>query len=246
MKSFQVTLTPSESKRLIARGVVRLPVVQQALKGGIVVVALGSTCAFVAEELLGREIDKSRYVVGIVDGYTRVTPEERRLAMVALHRGVEVDAGEVEKKLGGGDVLIKGANALAGGEAGVFLAHPRGGTSGRMLGLVLARGVNLVVPVGLEKTIPGTISDICRRVGIQRCERSTGLPVGMMPLPGEIVTEVEALKLLGAREAFPIGAGGIGGGEGSVTLWVEGPDSLFSLLEEIKGEKPLVSQAEKS
>ena len=49
----EVTLTPSESKRLIARGVKALPSVQHALKNNTIILAGGTTNAFIAEELLG-------------------------------------------------------------------------------------------------------------------------------------------------------------------------------------------------
>ncbi|TAN35360.1 MAG: hypothetical protein EPN24_07255 [Candidatus Methanoperedens sp.] len=61
----------------------------------------------------------------------------------------------------------------------------------------------------------------------------------MMPLPGEVITEVDALTLLGAEDVFPIGAGGIEGGEGSVTLCVEGDkaEEIFELVEKVKEKK---------
>jgi hypothetical protein len=48
-----VVLPPGAARRLIARGVARLPSVQRALRDGLVVVTLGTTNAYVAEELLG-------------------------------------------------------------------------------------------------------------------------------------------------------------------------------------------------
>ena len=53
------------------------------------------------------------------------------------------------------DVVIKGANAIdPDGIAGVMLANPVGGTTGNITGPVMAKGINLVIPVGLEKSIP--------------------------------------------------------------------------------------------
>ena len=59
----QVILTVSESKRLIAKAVAALPEVQNAMKEGTVVVATGTTNAFVLEELWGRKIDKRGYAL---------------------------------------------------------------------------------------------------------------------------------------------------------------------------------------
>lgn len=240
MKQVQITLTPPESKRIIAMGVKKLPIVQQALKNGIILVTLGTTNAYVAEELTGRKIDHSRYAAGYIDGTTTVVPQDKRLPMIALKNGKEVGADTIINEMTAQDVVIKGANALdPQGVAGVMLANPVGGTTGSLLGTIVAKGINLVIPVGIEKSIPYPVTEISRRIGIQRCTKATGLPVGMMPLFGTVVTEVKALKLLGAGDVFPIGAGGIDGGEGSVTLCVTGDraDEIFELVQKVKEKK---------
>ncbi len=249
MKQVQITLTPPESKRIIAMGVKKLPVIQQALKKGIILIALGTTNAYVAEELTGMKIDHFRYGAGYVDETTTVVPNEKRLPAVALRDGKQVDAEGAEgakgakgiiNQMGAGDVVIKGANAIDPQFiAGVMVANPAGGTTGSLLGIVLARGINLVIPVGLEKSIPYSVMEISKRIGIQRFGKATGLPVGMIPLCGRIITEVQALSLLGAEDVFPIGAGGINGGEGSVTLCVIGEraDEIFELVQKVKEKK---------
>ncbi len=64
--------------------------------------------------------------------------------------------------------------------------------------------------------------------------------MGLMPVHGKVITEVEALKILGADAAFPIGAGGVDGGEGSVVICAEGSTAkmgeLMALITQIKGE----------
>ncbi len=240
MKQIQITLTPAESKRIIAMGVKKLPVIQQALKKGIILITLGSTNAYVAEELTGKRIDHARYGAGYVDGTTTVVPMDKRLPTIALRDGKEVKDDGIIKDMGAQDVAIKGANALdPQGIAGVMMANPQGGTTGSLIGAIMARGINLVIPVGLEKSIPYSVVEVSRRTGIQRCSKATGLPVGMMPLCGTVITEVSALTLLGAEDVFPIGAGGINGGEGSVTLCVIGEkaDEIFELVQQVKQKK---------
>ncbi len=237
MKQIQITLKPKESKRIIAMGVKRLPVIQQALKNGIILINLGTTNAYVAEELTGKRMDYSRYVAGYIDGTTTVLPEDKRHPIIALRNGKLVDAEGIIDDMTSKDVVIKGANALdPQGIAGVMMANPKGGSTGNFIGRVMARGVNLVIPVGLEKCIPYSVFEIARRVGIHRISKATGLAVGMMPLCGKVITEVEALKLLGAEDVFPIGAGGINGGEGSITLCVTGTkvDEIFELVQRVK------------
>lgn len=237
MKQIQITLKPSESKRIIAMGVEKLPVIKEAMENGIILIALGSTSAYVAEELTGRKIDHAMYGAGYIDGTTTVVPLDKRLPAIALRNGREVESANILDEMGASDVVIKGANALDHyGVAGVMMAHPKGGTTGSMLGTITARGIHLVIPVGLEKSIPYSVMEISKRAGILRSTRATGLPVGIMPLPGTVVTEVEALKLLGAGDAFPIGAGGINGGEGSITLCVTGEraEEIFEMVQQVK------------
>jgi hypothetical protein len=263
-----ITLTPSESKRLIAKGVKNLEEVQRALKHGTIILTLGTTNAYVAEEILsdlpglgnnkplqgfrGQRgeaplIDKQRYAAGVItDRGTCVVPKEEREKEVVLKNG-KMSEESMEKaieNLSADDVFIKGANALdATGTAGVFMANTSGGTIGSALGTVMARGVRLIIPIGIEKTIPYSITEAAKRVGIEKFYKSVGWPVGLMPVHGKVITEIEALKILGAEDAFPIGAGGVDGGEGSVVICVEGSveklDELMALVTQIKGKAPV-------
>lgn len=248
-----VTLTPSESRRLIAKGVVRLAEVQRALQHGTIIVTLGTTNAYVAEEILHAlpepniRIDKQRYAAGVItDRGLGVVPQEERVNELILKKGKisEERTGDVLQDLSADDVFIKGANALdATGTAGILMANPFGGTIGSALGTVMARGVQFIIPVGIEKTVPYSIADAAQRVGIGRCYKTLGWAVGLMPVHGTIITELEAFRLLGADDAFPLAAGGVDGGEGSVSICVEARveklGELMTLVTGIKGEPPV-------
>ena len=248
-----ITLTPSESKRLIAKGVMKLEEVQRALKHGTVIIALGTTNAYIAEEILSAvtgskaRIDKQRYAAGVItDRGLCVVPKEERVNEVILKNGkIRTEPlGEAIADLSADDVFIKGANALdATGTAGILMANPLGGTIGSALGIVMARGVHFIIPVGIEKAVPYSITEAAKRVGIGACYKALGWPVGLMPVHGKVITELEACKILGADDAFPIAAGGVNGGEGSVSICVEGSveklDELLTLVTEIKGEPPV-------
>ena len=138
MKQVQITLTPAESKRIIAMGVKSLPVVQQAMKKGIILIALGTTNAYVAEELTGKKIDHLRYGAGYIDGTTTVVPNDKRLPAIALRDGKQVDAEGIINQMGAQDVVIKGANAIDPHNiAGVMISNPTGGTTGSFIGIVM-------------------------------------------------------------------------------------------------------------
>jgi len=150
MKQIQITLTPGESKRIIAMGVKKLPVIQKALKKGIILITLGTTNAYVLEELTGKKVDHNRYAAGYINGTATVVPQDRRLAAVALKNGKEISGDSIISEMTSEDVVIKGANALdSKGIAGVMMANPVGGTTGALLGPIMAKGINLVIPVGL-------------------------------------------------------------------------------------------------
>ena len=245
----QLTLNPSESKRLIAKALLRHAKISRALSSGVLVINLGSTNAYIAEELLKKDILKERFMAGMIDGKgTCVVPREERDQPLVIRKGLMSDENpeKITRIMGPDDVFIKGANAIdKNGKAWVMLASETGGTMGRVLGTLLARGVPIIIPVGLEKLVPDALDEVSNRTGIYQMDYSIGAPVGIMPVPGEVVTEREAFKLLGDVEVYVIGAGGIGGGEGSHTFLVEGSEkdvkNIFNLVKEIKGEKSIGS-----
>ena len=142
-----------------------------------------------------------------------------------------------------GDVFIKGANALNYGKrlAGILIGDRSGGTIGATWGYIIARRIRLVIPVGLEKDVPFDINEAATR--INRCDEKAAGPA-LFPLTGDIITEIEALKILTGAEAFPVAAGGIGGAEGSIRLCVTGTreqlEAADALLQTIYGEPPFV------
>jgi hypothetical protein len=240
----QFSLTTSESKRLIGKSVSGHPKVKKALKRGIVAIGLGSTNAFVIEEILKKKIKKEKYVAGFVDELGPcVVPAKERLPEVVLKNGkvVKERPAEIVKKMKATDVFIKGANALDfEGIAGVMMASETGGTVADVLGVIKARGVNLIIPVGLEKLIPYSINDISNVAGIFETDYALGIPVGIMPVAGEVITEIEALESLGVS-AIAIGSGGLGDGGGSKVLQIEGDaksvQKVMGIVKKIKGEK---------
>ena len=249
----EVVLTVSESKRLIAKGVAGHPDVLQALSTGTVVICKGTTNAYVAEEILGREIKRSDYVTGATLPAARKgpSPVANKLPEIVLQRG-EVLEGvtgkDIIEKLKPGDVFIKGANAISyeRGQAALLIGHPTGGTIGAAIGTLVARRVHLLIPVGLEKNIPGDLNDVAARVG-EAVETAEGKPLpAFWPVAGELFTEIEALRLLSGCDVIPIGAGGIAGAEGAVRLMLEGdPDNIrhaLKLVELVRGEPPFVAE----
>lgn len=244
-----VALTPAESKRLLGKAVAALPEVQCALRNGRLLISGGTTNAFVAEELLGVQLPKFRYAIGVIaDGALSVTDKDSRLDSHFLYRGqrVEMDVRDFLKEMGAGDVVVKGGNAVDSfGHAGVLAANETGGTIGAILGISSARGLPLLMPVGLEKLIPSVV-DAAAGWGQLHVRHSTGIAVALIPVVNALVlTEVQALGILAGVAVRHIASGGVGGSEGSVVLLVEGSeeavDKAFALVRGLKGEPPILA-----
>ena len=137
-----------------------------------------------------------------------------------------------------GDVILKGANALepVRHQAAVLIGHPSGGTVGVALQAAVGRRVRLILPVGLEKRIPGDLMELAVRLNAPGRSGPR-----LLPVPGEVFTEIEAIRLLCGAESEMVAAGGVGGAEGSVWLALHGSEEQMEkaeeLMKEVAGER---------
>jgi hypothetical protein len=243
------TLTPAESKRLIAKGVIAMPEVQEAREKGYLIVGRGSTNGYIAEELLNKSLKKEKYVAGqVIRGILCALLQGIRLQPVSFYKGelLEVEPGTLIEKLGPGDIVLKGANAMdSQGNVGVVMASPVGGTMGEFYMAMKAQGVDMIYPVGLEKMVL-SVEEAAQYGGRLTLERTIGAPVGMACVAdGIVITEIDAIDILFGIDAVHFASGGYGGAEGAVTIVVEGEDDdvneCVDFIETIKGEPPLPS-----
>jgi len=242
-----VVLVPSESKRLIARGVLALPEVRRVLKEGLFVVSRGTTTSYIAEELLGAPLPKANCTAGIVtDGRLSATIPEERLGPWVFRRGVksEESAEEALKQFTSTDVSVKGANAIdPQGNVGVLAGNDFGGTIGSIWPVLASRGSHLIVPAGLEKMIASVV-DASWACGNKLFKYVMGTRVALMAVVNaKVVTEIQALEVLTGVHAVHAASGGVGGSEGAVVLALEGSDArvkrAFELVQSVKGEPPI-------
>ena len=256
MQRALVTLTPPESKRLIAKAVVALDEVQYALKHGFVYIATGTTAAYIAEEILGKKIEKEKWTVGVISkGRTCVTPKKTWPKHLVLYKGKPFEGEPIEalKEMGPEDVFIKGVNAIdPNWNVAVLAAASDGGTIGRTFGWTITKGVLTIAPVSLEKFVPTPVEYSAKITGIYSFDWGTGLYAALVPIPHAVpITEVEAYEILANVDVIPIAAGGAGGAEGSITLVLEGDDEDMEkakeITKQIKGEpylKPYTENCE--
>jgi hypothetical protein len=239
-----VVLVPSESKRLIAKGVLALPEVKRVLKEGLFVVSRGTTTAYIAEELLGIKLPKANCTAGIItESRLAVTIPQEGLGPWVFRRGMKVEesAEEALKQFTATDVSVKGANAIdPQGNVGVLAANDFGGTIGSIWPVLAARGSHLIVPAGLEKMIASVV-DASWACGNKLFKYVMGTRVALMPVvSARVVTEIQALEILTGVHAVHVSSGGVGGSEGAVVIALEGSDETvqraFELVKSMKGE----------
>jgi hypothetical protein len=229
----QFLLTPSSGKRLIAKALARHPQIQSAAKNGTLVLIAGTTNGYLTEEIFRSMgisgFSRERFFRGLTMPPNKPVTKEGRLSDETQFPGdVVVVKGEWQKgktigdivdSLTEGDVIVKGANALdlERKQAALLIGHPKAGTAGLSLPAVFGRRVKLFVSVGLEKRINGDLNAIARKINEPGAEGYR-----FLPLPGEVFTEIDALKLLCGVEAMLIAAGGVNGAEGAVWLAASG------------------------
>lgn len=248
----QFSLTPAAGKRLIGKAIAKHPEVLTALKAGTVVIIAGTTNGYVAQELLAtigqaHDFHRNRFFRGIVLPPVHPTAESGRLPDESSFPGdVVIKDGawqkgktifDVVNDLKEGDVILKGANAidLEAKRAAILIGHPQAGTIGASLPAYFGRRVRLIIPVGLEKRIPGNMDELAAQLNEPGAHGPRFLPV-----PGEIFTELEAIALLTGAKAQLVAAGGVAGAEGSVWLAISGEaaqeNGAMALLQSVGAE----------
>ncbi|BEQ16992.1 hypothetical protein [Desulfoferula mesophila] len=243
------TLTPAESRRLIAKAVVELEEVRHAVHDAYVIISGGTTNGYIAQELAGaKNLEPQKFTAGTnTHRLLCVTDENKRTPFpIILHKGqvVAKTTPEVFQDFNVNTVIIKGANAIdPDWNVGVVVAGFDGGTMGKTMGTVQSQGLRYIVPVGLEKMVP-SVHAAAAAVGAKRLDYCLGADFGMVIMPNAVVvTELESLEVLCGVEATHVASGGVGESAGSVVLVVEGnkPDveAAIKLVEGIKGEPVL-------
>jgi hypothetical protein len=256
----QIVLTPTESKKLIAKAVAKLDVVKQAAKEGLIVLHPSSSTYFIFEELTGAKPRTNHWVCGVV------TPRGMCVEMAMALGGNTPQSAEYDPgKLGGlwaikkgkeiaenitavlmeqmtsNDVYIKGVNALdTRGNVGILCGER--GALGIILSAWKKKKFTLVFPVGLEKLIPISIRQAAIEAKQAKYDYGMGLPAGIFPCPGgKTITEIDAVKVLSGAIAVPIASGGLGGAEGATTLIIKGTKEqvtkAIKYIEQSKGAK---------
>ncbi len=243
------TLIPSESRRLIAKGVAAMKEVKEAAEKGYTIICGGTTNGYVAQEILGvTDIPPERYTAGTVCSRVLCTTDadKRSPFPIILFKGQKTakTIPEAFNDFHLNTVIIKGANAIdPSGKVAVISSGFDGGTMGATLGTAVSQGLRYIVPVGLEKLV-SSVEDACSWTGAKTLDYSMGADFGMFVIPNAlVVTEIEALKILTGVNSKHVASGGIGQSAGTVVIVAEGAEDnvkkAISIIEKIKGEPTL-------
>jgi hypothetical protein len=243
----QIQITPAAGKRLIAHALAKQPRISKVLKKGTIVIIAGTTNGYLAEEILKLQGDvgfsKEEFYRGLVLPPDQPLDLLGRMESAHFPGDVVIIDGEwvqdqtifdIVEELQEGDIIFKGVNAVnyPKKQAAVYIGHPQGGTICASLPAVVGRRVELILPVGLEKRVYGDLNQLAIKLNKPNQEGPR-----LLPVPGEIYTELEALKDLCGAEAEIIAAGGVNGAEGTIWLNLIGNDheldKVLELLEKI-------------
>jgi hypothetical protein len=258
----QAVLTPTESKKLLTKAVLARDEVKHALSKDIVVVHPSSSLVFFFEEL-GIPRPPGIWICGLVQ--PRGLCINGQIIMESIKDPEQGNAGpgpnyahdwvldkgklipgitlaEILERMGPGSVYLKGANAIDPDfNAGVLFMGPGGGTIARVMKAQREKGFHLLVPTGLEKFIPTRIPDCSKAAAKADISHCHGIPCGIIPIKGTLITEIEAFKLTCGVEAVPVAAGGVAGAEGGMVFILTGTSEALGkaedLLSQIKGAR---------
>ena len=240
----QISLTVNESKRLIAKAIVRMPEVEAAFDNGKIVLKGGTTVSAICEELVGSPLRISGRITE--KGTLTAKNRDEKLPHSALIENktrinIDTTISKIVEGLDREDVIIISGNAMdINGNVAMMAGAPGGGTPGRAVTGMLTQGAHVIIPMGLEKLIPGSIREAVQAAGREK-DLSHGMAVGLIPLFGKVVTEKDAVEILAPVNCTVIGKGGIHGGDGSTVMVVKGEkepvETIWELVEKIKGAK---------
>ena len=237
-------LTVSESKRLIAKGIAVNKEVRERLENGMVIITLGTTNTYIAEELAGLDTPRGSFVTGrIYPGYKEDFQKGiKRHSEILLVKGKMTDMSYTDAlaKMEPQDIVFKGANMLnyAKRQAAVCVGAPDGGTVAKLRRYTDNGRGRWVCPVGLEKSTAQDLFEIQKITNNSSVERKNTVKLNVTE--GNVYTEIEAVKEFADVDVFVTAKGGVDGAEGGVSLLVCGSkvevQKVEAVIRQVSGE----------
>lgn len=244
---WDVNLTVSESKRLIAKGIINMPIVKAKLQKGMIIITKGSTNTYIAEEFMKKTIEHGSFLLGhfVPTGKEALNIKKEHVKEIVYEKGklIDISYSQALKSLKPGDLVLKGGNLLnySRKQAAVCIGAYDGGTTNKFLPYVGENKANLLIPIGLEKETSLNLEDSEFFFNANK-EKLGSIPKLYLYKTGTIFTEIEAIQQYANVKVFLYGVGGLSGREGGISLVVSGAKEevtkVKSLIDTIKGEPP--------
>jgi hypothetical protein len=235
----QFTLTVNTGKWIIAKALSEKKEIKEAISEGRVLLFGGTTVSAISELLTGKPLRISGRISkrGTVTAYKKIVEKPHTLM---IHKGhcnnIEQNSNidNILKEFGHGDYIITGANGFDKDGNALLMSGGYGlGTRRNLLAPIYTEGGKIIITAGLEKLIPGSIRDVINNTGHNLSSWSMGSSVGVVPIIGEIFTEIEAVHTLTGNNPIAIGRGGINGAEGSTTFVLKGEKNKLDYFKKI-------------
>ena len=241
------SLSVSEGKRLIAKGIAAHPRIKQKMESGMIIITKGTTNAYIAEELIGLTAEHGQFMSGNISNKpfkikVNTIPE----IIVINGKWVDMPLKDALEAVKQDDIILKGGNLLnyEKRQAAATVSSPEGGTVGRIRPYTAEGPGHLIVPIGLEKETYGNLSDYEYILSQDNFKFIGSRQRVMVHKNAEIFTEIEAIKLFGNVKVIPFASGGIAGSEGASSLVIYGSqqevDKVMNIISTIKGEPPFI------
>lgn len=242
-------LTVSEGKRLIAKGIAANKDVRERLQHGMVIITLGTTNTYIAEELAGLEAPRGSFVTGRIfpTGKEDFAKDLKRRSEIVLVNGQISDLSYLEalERMTEKDIVLKGANMLnyAKRQAAVCIGAPDGGTTAKLRKYTDRGKGRWIVPIGLEKETTQDLFEMQRMVNGSP-NRAKGT-VRLNVTQGNVYTEIEAIREFADIDVFVTAKGGVDGAEGGVSLILCGSEEevqkALDVIRQVIGEPEFVN-----
>lgn len=242
-------LTVSEGKRLIAKGIAANKDVRARLQHGMVIITLGTTNTYIAEELAGLEAPRGSFVTGRIfpTGKEDFAKDLKRRSEIVLVNGQISDLSYLEalERMTEKDIVLKGANMLnyAKRQAAVCIGAPDGGTTAKLRKYTDRGKGRWIVPIGLEKETTQDLFEMQRMVNGSP-NRAKGT-VRLNVTQGNVYTEIEAIREFADIDVFVTAKGGVDGAEGGVSLLLCGSEEevqkALDVIRQVIGEPEFVN-----
>lgn len=249
-RKVQFTLTAYEEKLLVAYGVSRSKIFIEAyenhkilFKGSTTVSSLSQMVTQTPLRICGRMTK---------NGMRANKNESSSAHWLLCNRGIITNVDdcveEVIKSFSVNDLFITGANAIdCFGNAALLIGSACGGGYSKVIGAVYTEGFKTLILATSDKLIRENINELYNKIHRQNCDYANGMACGLAPIHGQIITEIEAIKIIANTDAYIFAHGGINGAEGGAAIQIEGEEleieKILNIIDEIKKENILLGDS---